>query len=222
MFARPFRLATLAGLCALAGCATLRDTPSSGDTSALRVGAPSVVPATTPSAQAIANAQRLAGAPGSTAAAAASTTLRSFAEVSKDAKELTGLIRVWQKDDKVWLEIEPGQFDHPYFFSTNMDQGLGENGFFAGSMSSSLSRRFGAPLIVIFRKVGTNVQMVAKNVKYTAQSGTPEARAVADGFSDSLLASAPIASQPHPDRKSVLVEANALFLTDLPGAAMRL
>ena len=60
MFARPFRIATLAGLCALAGCATLPDTPSSGDTSALRVGAPSVVPATTPSAQAIANAQKQA------------------------------------------------------------------------------------------------------------------------------------------------------------------
>ena len=187
-----------------------------------RVAAPVAAPTAIPSAQAIASAQRLAGAPGSAPSAAPQPTLRSFAEVSRDAKELPGLFHVWQKDDKVWLEIEPGQLDKAYFFSTNMDQGLGEPGFLAGSMSSSVSRRFGAPLIVSFRKVGTNVQLIARNVKYTAQPGTPEARAVADGFSDSLLASAAIASLPHPERKSVLVEANALFLTDLPGAAMRL
>ena len=64
-----------------------------------------------------------ASATGSTPAPPASTNLRSFAEVSKDAKESPGLFRLWQKDDKVWLEIEPGQFDHPYFFSTNLDQG---------------------------------------------------------------------------------------------------
>ena len=37
-------------------------------------------------------------------------------------------------------------------------------------------------------------------------------------FTDSLLASAPVVSQPHPERKSVLIEANALLLTDIPGA----
>ena len=37
-------------------------------------------------------------------------------------------------------------------------------------------------------------------------------------FADSLLASAPVVSQPHPERKSVLVEANALLLADIPGS----
>ncbi|HEY5307513.1 MAG TPA: DUF5117 domain-containing protein, partial [Casimicrobiaceae bacterium] len=222
MFALRCRLAALAGACVLAGCATSPDAPPAGSAPA-PVVAPSSAPAAIPSAQAIASAQRLAGAPGSAPAAAPTPALlRSFADVSRDAREIPGLFRLWQKDDKVWLEIEPGQFDQPYFFSTNLDQGLGENGFFSGSMSSSLSRRFGGSHIVAFRKVGSNVQLIARNVKYTAQAGTPEARTVADGFSDSLLGSAAIASQPHPERKSVLVEANALFLTDLPGAAMRL
>ena len=65
------------------------------------------------------------------------------------------------------------------------------------------------------------MQLVARNVKYTAQAGTPEARAVEDAFSDSLLATAPVVSQPHPERKSILVEANALFFADMPGAASR-
>jgi hypothetical protein len=215
MLARTCRIAVLASLGALAACATAPGTPGAPDAAATATAA-------IPSAQAIANAQRLAGAPGSTAVATPPSTLRSFADVSRDAKELTGLFRVWQKDEKVWLEIEPAQFDQPFFLSINLDQGLGENGFFAGSMSSSLSRRYGSPQIVVFRKVGPNVQMIARNVKYTALAGSPEARAVAAGFSDSLLASAAVASQPHPERKSVLVEANALFLNDLPGAATRL
>lgn len=209
-------IAALAGACALAGCASLQDAPAK---EAVVAAAAAVSP------QAIANAQRLAGAPGSnppTTPPPAASSLRSFADVSRDAKELPGLFRLWQKDEKVWLEIAPDQFDRAYFFSTNLDQGLGESRFLAGSMSSSLSRRFGGPAIVIFRKIGGNVQMISRNVKYTAQAGTPEARAVADAFSDSLLATATIASQPHPERKSVLVEASALFFTDLSGAASRL
>ena len=208
--------AALAAACALAGCATLSDTPTKEAVVAATVAA---------SPQAIANAQRLAGAPGSTPAQPPGpppSALRTFADVSRDAKELPGMFRLWQKDDKVYIEIAPDQFEHQYFFSTNMDQGLGESRFLAGSMSSSLSRRFGGPAIVVFRKIGTSVQLVARNVKYKAAAGTPEARAVEDAFSDSLLATSPIVSQPHPERKSVLVEANALFLGDLPGMSPRL
>ncbi len=207
--------AVIVGFYLLAGCATLPETPANRTATS----APAV-----PSAEAIANAQRLAGAPGSAPPAPVqpASTLRAFAEVTRDAKELPGLFRIWQKDDRVWLEIAPDQFDQLYFFSTNLDQGLGEKGFLAGSMSSSLSRRFGGPLIVSFRKSGNQVRMLARNVKYTAQPGTPEARAVGEGFSDSLVASTTVASQPHPERKSELVDASALFLTDLPGAASRL
>ena len=203
----------LAAAVALGGCATLPDT------SAKEHAGP-----TTPSPLAIANAQRLAGAPGSTPANGASpvSSLRTFAEATRDAQELPGLFHLWQRDDKVYIELAPDQLDKMYFFSTNMDQGLGESRFLAGSMTSSLTRKFGGPAIVVFRKVGGSIQLVARNVKYTAQPGTPEARAVEDAFSDSLLSTAPVISQPHPDRKSILVEANTLFFADLPGAAPRL
>jgi hypothetical protein len=41
-------------------------------------------------------------------------------------------------------------------------------------------------------------------------------------YSPSLLGSTAVASQPHPDRKSVLVDANTLFLSDLLGMGMQL
>ena len=198
----------------LAGCATLADD----------LGKEHAPVTTAPSPLAIANAQKLAGAPGSGPAQPLPPliSLRTFAETTRDAKELPGLFNLWQRDDKVYIEIAPDQLDKMYFFSTNLDQGLGESRFLAGSMTSSLSRKFGGPAIVVFRKVGNNVQLVARNVKYTAQAGTPEARAVEDAFSDSLLSTAPVLSQPHPERKSILVEANTLFFADLPGAAPRL
>ncbi len=220
-------LAAIAAAVALSGCATMKPVPAREATPAPAAAAPAHPTAAggvPPSPQAIANAQKLAGAPGSTppAHATAQSNLRTFAEASRDAKEMPGLFPLWQREDRVYLEIAPAQFDQPFFFSTNLDQGLGENRFLAGLMTSSQTRRFGGPLIVSFRKIGNNVQLVARNVRFTAQAGTPEARAVADAFSDSLLATAPVVSQPHPERKTVLVDANSLFFSDIPGAAPRL
>jgi hypothetical protein len=146
------------------------------------------------------------------AAAPAIGQPKPFADVVKDAKETAGLFRIWQKDDKVWLELAPEQFETPYFFSVNASSGLGEKGFFGGLMDDSQ--------VVVFRKVSpTLVQLIAVNTRYFAPPKTPQALAVREAFSDSLVASAPIVSQAHPDRKSVLIEVNALLLADIPGAA---
>ncbi len=149
------------------------------------------------------------------AAAAAAAGPKPFAEVIKDAKEIPGLFRLWQKDEKVWIEIAPEQFGEIYFFQANLNQGIGEKRIYGGMMAGY---PFGPEQVVAFRKIGNTVQLLAKNVKYTAKAGTPEARAVAQAFSDSLLASAQVVSQPHPERKSVLIEANALLFADIPGA----
>ena len=99
-----------------------------------------------------------------------------------------------------------------------LNQGIGERRLYGGMMSWPA----GVEQVVIFHKHGNAVQLIAKNVKYTAKPNTPEARAVANGFSDSLLATAPVVSQPNPERKSLLIDASALFLTDMPAAAQAL
>jgi hypothetical protein len=106
------------------------------------------------------------------------------------------------------MEIAPEQFDVPYFFSVNASTGLGEKFFFAGLMNDSF--------LVSFRKVGTSVQLIALNTRYFAQPKTPQALGVREAFSDSMLANAPIVSQPHAERKSVLIEMNTLLLSDIP------
>ena len=182
-------LAAIAAAVAIGGCATAPPAPPAApvtDAAAPRAAASSAQPQPQP------------GQP------------RPFAEVIKDAKETAGLFRLWQKDDKVWLEISPEQFDRPYFFSVNLSAGLGERWLFGGSMWNSD--------LVAFRRQGALVQLIALNMRYFAQPMTPQARGVRESFSDSLLGSVPLASQPHPERKSVLIEMNALLLADIPGA----
>ena len=140
--------------------------------------------------------------------------LKAFKDTVKDAKEQAGFFNVYQKDDKAWIEIKPDQFDKPFFFSTVRTRGLGERSVIAGLM--------GARHVVYFKKLGNHVQLIAQNQRFRAKEGTAVARAVKSSYSDSLLASAPIVSQPHPDSKGVLVEANALLLSDIPAASTQL
>ncbi len=61
---------------------------------------------------------------------------------------------------------------------------------------------------------------MALNTEFRAPEGSPLQHAVR-AVSDSLLASGTVASADHPERKSFLVDANALLLTDIAGASTR-
>ncbi len=117
---------------------------------------------------------------------------------------------LWSKDDKVWIELKPEQLDQLYFLQANLSRGV------MSDSPVSMARAMLRGNIVAFRKVGNNVQLIARNFSNYAKPATPIALATAEGTSDSLLAAAPVASAPHPERKSVLVEANALLLGDIP------
>lgn len=171
-----------------------------------------------PGAARPAPATATAAAAAAAVAAQAAQGHKPFADVVKGAKEYDGLFRLYQKDEHVWLEVKPEQLDQPFFFKSNINQGIGEGRIFGGAMNYPI----GVAQEVVFHKNGHTMQLIAKNTKYTAKPGTPEARAVAAGFSDSLLATAPIAAAPHAERKSYLIDVNALLLADLPGAASEL
>ena len=194
------RTSALAALLALTACASLTDATTGK------------VPAT----------PVLAGAAAAPPAAAASGTAAAppappapgqpppFAVVMKDAKKIDGLITAWQKDEKVWLELRPEDFNQTLFFSPKLSSGIGEQWFFGGLMLPS-------PRLVQLRRVHNQVQLIAVNDQQVAKAGTPEARGVAAATSPSLLGSTGVASQPHPERKTVLIDAGALFLSDLLG-----
>src|SRR5205823_9858971 len=79
-----------------------------------------------------------AGASAARAGAAPSpNALRPFAEVIKDAKRIDGLFTLWQKDDKVWLELKPSDFNQPFFLSPKLKTGIGESHFYGGLLGDA-------------------------------------------------------------------------------------
>ncbi len=210
---------------ALSACAT-----TGGNANADKVAAsaaatstsamPTARPAPVPAGGAVrpaASGTAPAAAPGPVAAPAPGAP-RAFADVIKDAKRTDGLFPLWQKDDKTWIEIPQDLLDKPFFLSINMSRGIGERFLFAGLMGSH-EYSAGGEYVAEFRKAAGNIQLLARNTTFVAKAGSPEERAVRKSFSDSLLGSAPLASQPHPERKSVLIDANALLMTDIPRAS---
>ena len=139
---------------------------------------------------------------------------KPFKDIIKDAKEHKGYYTLWQKDEKVWMEIRPEQLGKPFFFSGSVANAVGERGLYASFMNGSDHAEF--------RKIGNQVQLIAKNMAFYATPGTPQAHALAQGFSDSLLSSAPVVSAPHPDTKGVLIELNALLFNDIIGYSTNL
>ena len=203
--------------CLLAGCAApggSADAPPAA-ASAVAASASGVAKATGAAPAASSASARAPGAAASGAAAAPpASPLRPFADVIKDAKQIDGLFTLWQKDDKVWLELKPEDLNQPFFLSPRYKSGIGEGRLFGGL--------FAGEGVIEFRRIHNQLQMLARNTDYLAQAGTPAARAVEAAFSPSLLGSTMVLSLPHPERKSVLVEANALFMTDLLGTGMAL
>jgi hypothetical protein len=214
-FAAPGLLTAIA--LATAGCATT--TASTPPTAMPAATAPaSAASATTPPA-----AQPAPGAPPAAAAASgtppgaaarpaappAPGTPPPFAEVTREAKRADGFVATWTKDERTWLEIPADLLDKPMLLSHSLASGLGQFPAFPALM--------GREHIVVFKRFGNTVQMVANNLHARAPAGSPLARAVAESYSDSLLASVPMAAQPHPERKSILVDANALLGGDLQG-----
>jgi hypothetical protein len=133
---------------------------------------------------------------------------KPFDKVVKDATSIAGLFTLYRTEEKVFLEIRPEQYDTLHMLSLTCESGLGERGFYAAQMCGETP--------VVFHKEGRQVQLVARNPRFTADPSRPISRAVGRSFSDSILATAPVESLPHPDRKSELVDLGALLLTDLP------
>jgi hypothetical protein len=208
----PFLLACAAPLpFVLAACASL---PAPG------ANAPAATATTATAAAAAAAPAASAAPPGHAVAPSAPGAPPPFATVIKDAKKIEGLLTLWQKDDKVWIELAPADFGRPFLLSPKIASGIGDAGLFGGSMR--LPGAATEEQLVEFRRIHNQVQLIARNAEFVARADTPEGRAVAAAFSPSLLGSAYVASQPSAERKSVLIEANGIFLADMLGLGQAL
>jgi len=138
---------------------------------------------------------------------------KTFDEVVKDMEVKKGLFTFYYKADenKLLMEILPEQLDKLFLFAGTLEQAVGERGLYASQVGDDFP--------VVFHRVGKSIEWIEKNTLFTAAAGTPAARYTARSFADAIHGSAKFLSKPHPERKSILVDASELFVSDLPGLA---
>ncbi len=105
---------------------------------------------------------------------------KPYKDVLKDAKAIPGYFTLHQKDEKVWIEIRPEQLDKPFFFAANVPRSLGERGLYGSQMAGPWLAPGGDNQVVVWKKIGNQVQLIAKNTRFYAKAGTPQARFVAE------------------------------------------
>ncbi|HET6573704.1 MAG TPA: zinc-dependent metalloprotease [Fimbriiglobus sp.] len=127
-----------------------------------------------------------------------------FAKVVKGAKVQEGLFTLHHKDDNVYAELRPDQFDKPFLVPIAVAKGAGMGG-------STLN--FGEEWVIAFKKVGDKVFVVRRNVRFTAKPGSPEAKAVDTTYSDSVLMAIPIKTV-NPMKGTTVIDLNDIFFGD--------
>lgn len=127
-----------------------------------------------------------------------------FEKVVKGAKEFEGLFKLHQKDDKLYAEIRPDQLERNFLLPIAIARGAGMGGH---------TLNFDNQWVVFFKKVGDKVQLIRRNVRFTAKPGTPTAKAVETTYTDSILLALRIVSI-NPGRQSILINLNDIFMSD--------
>ena len=129
---------------------------------------------------------------------------RDFNEVTKGAERLDGLFTLFRKDDHLYAEIKPYQFDQPMLSPIAVAKGMA----MAGSPLN-----FGDEWVLVFKRVGDKVQLIRRNIHYRAPGGTPLEKAVKLNYSDSILMALPIQSVNN-SSQGVVVDLADIYMSD--------
>ncbi len=138
-----------------------------------------------------------------------------FGVLLKDATRVDGLIPLWRKDDKVYAELSDAILGKDLFVLISIARGIGE-----GRLLGGMSWGEGDDWVWQFRKVDDSIHVVRRNVRFFADKGSPEEKAVDLAYTDSVLFSVPIATTS--PAGGHVIDLGKIFLTDLPQIARKL
>ena len=138
-----------------------------------------------------------------------SSSQKPFAVLLKDATRVPGLITLHQKEGKVYAELPNSLLGKEFFVSISIARGIGDR-YLLGGMSWG----FGDDWVWQFRKVDDTIHVIRKNVRFFADKGSPEAKAVDLAYTDSVLFAVPIVTTS--PAGSPVIDLGTIFFTDLP------
>jgi hypothetical protein len=129
---------------------------------------------------------------------------QDFAEVTKGAEKIDGLFTLHKKDEHLYAEIKPFQFDQPLLVPATIARGIGQAGMPVGDDD----------MVLVFRKHGDKVQVVRRNIRFKAPPGTPIDKSVKQNYTDSVLMALPIVTVNPMGGMTTVIDLSDIFLTD--------
>jgi hypothetical protein len=126
-----------------------------------------------------------------------------YLQFLKKTERQTGLIDIVRKDDDVYFDLGPQQFDRPFIVAPVLASGVGTEAF-AGRVYPSF--------VLEFKRVGRRVLWIDKNADFSATPGSAAANALAISVTDSVINSTPVVAED--ETKQHVVVSAAFFLGD--------
>ncbi|MBV8750160.1 MAG: DUF5117 domain-containing protein, partial [Candidatus Eremiobacteraeota bacterium] len=151
-------------------------------------------------------ARPAASAPPGLPFALGATPTQNYATFVKSATVQPGVIDLVRKDDELYFDLRPENFDKTYIVLPSIERGVG-SGAFAG--------RVYEPFQVTFKLVGKRVLWITPNTRYVADKGSAAANSLAISVADSVILSTPVVAED--TAKKHIVVSPSLFLTDFEG-----
>ena len=145
------------------------------------------------------------GAPGARPGAA---PMRPFADVTKGATARAGFFDTYEKDGRLLMAVPRDRVGEQFLMGYEIAQGVGSRGLFGGTMLDIFDGQ-----VVSIAKKGDRAFLVRHQTRFTADPGSPMARAVELSFGESVLDQAPVVSV-RPDSAWVL-DVTDWFVSDL-------
>jgi hypothetical protein len=138
---------------------------------------------------------------------------KSFDEVVKDAEKQEGLFTLYKVKKDLYAEIKPEQLDTQILMQISRGSGVAERGIIFGNPVKDA--------LITFRQIGDQVQMIERNTLFRAPEGSAIDRSIRRSYADSVLAAFKVEAT-HKERKSLLINLNGYFLTDVANVATSL
>lgn len=110
----------------------------------------------------------------------------SYAVFLKNATVENGLINLVRKDDELYFDLGPQDFEKTFIIAPSLASGLGA-GTFAGRLYD--------PILVQFKREGHRVFWIAPNTEFASPHGAASARSLAISTASSIIAVSPILAE---------------------------
>lgn len=148
-------------------------------------------------------------------AADKATSESEYAKLIKGANKYEGFFDLYQTDSALYISVPTDKLNQQFLMNFELATGIGSSGLYGGTMLNIFEG-----LLVSFEKHEGKIFLIQHPHRYTAEEGTPEAKAVELTFGESIVETAEVKAF-NEDSTRMLINVYDWFVGDLSGISTR-